>query len=363
MSWLTKSTEERQRHIGGFIAMTRTLEDATRVLRKRYMSWHTAPQGNCAFIVGITNTGKTTAIDEFMAEIRDGIAAQFKDGNDLVLADEEAYPPTMSVAFERPGQGVVRPVIKVFVGKRVTFNNLLWDTLLALGIKAPKNATYSQMMTMIRTQIREQEVKLLIFDECQHICEGRTQRGQYDAGDVFKLLMKDARVEIACAGLPHATEMLDANTQLAKLVRAKLTIQPFPLALEPESGWIVLLATMSADLPFDKPSDLHSRPTALRLHLATEGLIGHVCALVMSAAVDAMTEGEDHVSMTRLAATYREETGVPDDENPFLMPRIDARHYNALVARKRRERLDAAEARQSGNRPGKSKAAFGARGQ
>jgi hypothetical protein len=156
MVWASRSDEQRRRHVGEFIAITPTMEQAMGVFRRCYRAWHEDQQASCSFVVGETGVGKTTAANEFLEEVRDEYLGNLKDDHNLLLADNADYPHTMSVTFEKPGHGLVRPVLKVFVGKKTTFKQLFADTLTAIGVRIPNGASLGEMKSVARQQITEQ---------------------------------------------------------------------------------------------------------------------------------------------------------------------------------------------------------------
>lgn len=354
--WESRTAEERRRHVGEFIAITPTTEEAIAVLRRCYDRWHEEQQASCSFVVGETGVGKTTAANEFMEEVREEYLGTFTDDHNLLLADEAEYPHTMSVTFERPGHGLVRPVLKVFVGKKSTYKQLFADTLTAIGVKVPKGASLGEMKSIARRQVKEQGIRLIIFDECQHIAESNLTRDPYEAADVFKVLMKEARVQVACVGLPHATDFLLENAQLETLKDEEYRMKPFPLDLDEDSELCIFLRAYSEDLPFDHPSDLDAPEIALRLHLASEGHVATITKYVSLAAKEAIGLGHPSVTLDHLAEVFRRKTGLPDEENPFRMAVPDAKGFRARQKARRTERLAEARKRRAPRKakPGKS---------
>ncbi|WP_187144481.1 TniB family NTP-binding protein [Microvirga massiliensis] len=362
MAWASRSAEERRRHLGEFLAVTPTMEEAMGVLRRCYRAWHEGPQASCSFVVGETGVGKTTAADEFLEEVRGEYLGTLKDDHNLLLADAAEYPHTMSVTFERPGHGLVRPVLKVFVDKKATFKQLFAATLTAIGVRIPRGASLAEMTSIARHQIREQGIRLIIFDECQHITESNLTRDPYEAADVFKVLMKEARVQVACVGLPHATDFLLENAQLETLKDEEFRMMPFALDLDERGEYRMFLKAYSDDLPFDEPSHLDESATALRLHMASEGYVAAITKYVSLAAKEAIDRGKEAVTVPLLAEVYRRKTGTPDGENPFLIPLPDPDGFRARRQGRRQEKL--AEARKNRAprkaKPGKSPLRHGA---
>lgn len=343
MKWKSRSVEERRRHIGEFVAITPTMTRAIGVLRRCYRAFHEEQQASCSFVVGETGVGKTTAANEFLEEIREEYRGTLMDGDSLKLADAEEYDRSMSVTFEKPGHGLVRPLVKIQVAKKTTYKRLFADTLSAIGVRTSSSTTLGEMMSIARQQIKEQGIRLIIFDDCQHIAESNLTRDPYEAADVFKALMKEARVQIACIGLPHATDLLLENAQLETLKSEELRMMPFPLDLSDKGEYRSFLKAFSDDLPFDRKPSLHTTQMALRLHLASDGYVAPLAKYVSLAAKEAIDQNLETITMDLFEEVYRRKHNVPDNENPFCKAEVDPEGFRKTKAARRQERL--AEAR------------------
>lgn len=349
MKWSKQSVEERRQHLGRFVAVTTTMKEANDVMRRCYRRFHEELQASCSFIVGPTGVGKSTAADDFLEEIREEFRGTLKNGQDLKLANHEDYSHTMSVTFEKPGHGLVRPVLKVEVTKS-SYRDLFADTLLAIGIKVRARATLGEMMTIARQQIDQQGIRLIIFDDCQHIVEATWRRNPYEAADVFKALMKQARVQVVCMGLPHTTDFLLENAQLENLKDEELGMVPFDLDLEEDSQFCEFLKALSEHLPFDQKPALDERSIALGLFLASEGYVGTLMKLVSRAAEHALDEGAATVTAAHLKEAYRRKTNAPDFENPFHNKEVDPDGFREMkAARSKARRQEAKKARAERN--------------
>lgn len=343
MKWKNVTKDERMQHIDSFVGITPTMTLALDTLRRCYSAHGKGKQATCCFVVGETGVGKTTVANEFLEEIRAEQMGVLRDGQNLQVPDKEAYPHDMSVTLVKPGHGLVRPVLKVFVGKKTTYKQLLAKTLTAIGINVQKAARYGDMLAIARKQIKEQDIRLIIFDECQHIADCSTGREPYEAADVFKALMKETRVQIACVGLPYALDLLLANRQLVTELKEQRTMNPFEPDFNDGSEFMEFLKAMSADLPFDHTQTIHKAPTAIRLHLASDGYIAGITMMVSEAAKIAIEDGLQGVDLKLLGEVYRRKHDVPPNENPFLLPTVDPDGFRALKAARLKERLQESE--------------------
>jgi hypothetical protein len=184
---------------------------------------------------------------------------------------------------------------------------------------------------------------MIVFDDCQHISESNLTRDPYEAADVFKALMKEARVQIACIGLPHATDFLLENAQLETLKSEELHMKSFPLDLSENSEYCLFLKAFSDDLPFDRKPLLAKPVMALRLHLASDGYVAAIAKYVSLAAKEAIDRNQETITMDLLEEVYRRKHNVPENENPFRQAEIDPEGFRELKADRHLARL--AEAR------------------
>lgn len=339
MKWKNRTADERKLHIDGFVGVTPTMTHALEVLRRCYRSHGGGHQASCSFLVGETGVGKTTVANEFLEEVRAEHMGALMDGQNLQLQDREAYPHDMSVTLEKPGHGLVRPVLKIGVAKKTTYKQLFAQTLTAIGVNVAKATRFREMMSIVRQQVKEQNIRMIIFDECQHIADSSMTRDPYEAADVFKVLMKEARVQIACVGLPYATDLLLENRQLETLKKEEMRMRPFQPDFDAKSELMVFLQTLSSDLPFDRVQPIHKAPVAVRLHLASDGYVAGIAMMVSEAAKIAIEEGIDTIDLELLGEAYRRKHDVPVNENPFLMPKIDPEGFKALKAARWDERV------------------------
>ncbi|MGP9811384.1 TniB family NTP-binding protein [Rhodopseudomonas sp. NSM] len=336
MTWSTRSVEERRKHIGSFVAVTPTMKRATDVFRRCYREYHESQQASCSFVVGETGVGKTTAANDFMEEIREEYRGTLKDGIDVHTIDPKTYPTNMSVTFQQPGRGLVRPILKIMVSKKTTYKQLFGETLAALGMPT-KRATLAEMKSIVRRQIEGQGVRMIIFDECQHIVDSSQIRDPYEAADFLKELMKETRVQICCVGLHYATDFLLENGQLETMKSEEHHMRPFPLDFSESAELCMFLRSLSDDLPFDRKPQLFTPAQALRLHLASDGYVGYITKYVSMAAKDAIDQNLDTVTMDLIGDAYARKHNVPDKENPFRVKgEIDEDGFQKIKAARRK---------------------------
>jgi len=251
-SWADAPVEEREAHVGQFVAMSPSLMSSVRFIRAHMRGYRTSPEGEISFLLGDTRAGKTTAINEVIDQIADETGGQIVSQHLYDTRDSEAL---VSVIAQTPN-GIERPIVKIFVPIGPTFNGLLSDVLVAFDIKLPQRATFAERLLALGRQLSGQRTRLVIFDDTQHICEKGKTAAAYEASEVFKVLAKTGRVQVLCAGLEHTREIKDANPQAAWLGGEEHWVKPLEIVAATKAPIAKFCATLNSELPFDEPSQL-----------------------------------------------------------------------------------------------------------
>jgi AAA domain len=362
MRWAQRGSQERLNHIGQYIAMTPTLQSAIGAVRSHYEAWRTQPEGSCLFLIGESRVGKTAALDEFVEELHKQLSFAYAVKKGYEVKDLDPLTASTAITIVTP-TGLERPIIKVLVGSRPTFNEPLAHVLLYLGVPVASRVTFGERLQLLTTQLTGQKVHMVVFDEVQHISEHRSAEGAYRAADVFKVLMKATRVQIVCAGLPHTLEIMDANPQIAGLTHQIHHVRPFAFDLDHASELMRFMQAINQELPFDEISTMAEPDVALRVGLYTDFCAGRIALLTHAAVGYAIERNRRCIDIKVLAETLRERFCVPDTENVFKMCSDALKGYSDLIRQRRQERLSAAEHRQTKSaRHKRHRSSFGARG-
>jgi hypothetical protein len=316
------SDTERLTHLGNFQADTGQFIEAREAMLRLYRGWRTTRDAHLLIISGDSAVGKTTVADDVIQELKDewdGIASD--KGND-VCEPFGPLPPTLGITKEGP-DGMIRPVLKVFTEPKARARGLLRDTLHALGVRTNVHDTFGELMDRLQTHVVGQQVRLLVLDEVHHVVEGHGNRTAYEAVEVIKMLLLQARVQIACVGLPVTETIVDRNPELPRHCRGRMRMVPFWQDLSARGDYVRFLKTLARELPFDTVPDLTNSDLALRIHLATGGYIGHIINLVHAASEIAIELGLEGISQKILGEVYGRIAGIPSSENPFILAIID----------------------------------------
>jgi hypothetical protein len=264
----------------------------------------------------------------------------------------------LSPICHKTPQGLRRPIAVVWVDPRPRFNSFMKDT--ALGLQVDLGVCIE-----IARALEEQEVKMIIFDDVQHIVENNMN--VYGAGDVFKVFAK-ARVQVICIGLPKAEDLGNENEQLERLVANTYTVLPLRCSVNDfptidVNGRVIgserqqltpfrrLMKALdrrdgkNSVLPFDEPSNLSDPDMALRIHQAYRGYTGRMMKLVMRAAKLAIEDGSPRISRKHFEVAYRNASRCSDESNWFKMSFSEIRdRFGSVIAKRSVEDEDEEDA-------------------
>lgn len=354
-SWDDVPVEEREAHIGHFVAMSPSLTSSVRFIRAHMRGYRTSPEGEIAFLLGDTRAGKTTAINEVIDQIAEETGGQIVS---QILDDNRESEALVSVIVQTPN-GIERPIVKIFVPVGPTFNGLLSDVLVAFDIRLPQRAKFAERLLALGRQLSSQRTRLVIFDDTQHICEKGKREPAYEASEVFKVLAKTGRMQVLCVGLEHTREIKDANRQAEWLGGEEHWVKPLEIVAATEAPLAKFCTTLNSELPFDQPSKLNRPEMFVPLGMFCEGYEGRIATLVRLMTQYAIYNHHPRLDQT-VGARYLQSKSVPDAENPFLLSGSALDDYPKRVAANKKDRIVAAEKRRSKGR--KTRTAFGARG-
>jgi hypothetical protein len=291
-------------------------------------------EGDGAFIIGETGAGKTTAARMYIDEKYDALRA-------LDPAGEWSRPKVAGTDLRpivrKTASGRERPIVVVSVNARPRFNSLLRDTALAMQVPLAKNFDFGEAMNEVMMAIETQKVKMIIFDDVQHIFDAGMNA--YSAADVFKLFLK-SRVAVVCIGLPYAELLTAVNPQLDRLVQQKIMMAPLRCSIgdfpevdhrgrpkeevEKTAYREIMEAIDTRDgansvLPFDEQSNLSYPDMALRIFQASGGYIGEIMKLIQLASTLAILDGSTRVTKQDFAQAHENRTRCSDEANWFKM--------------------------------------------
>lgn len=327
------SAAERIAIVGNFIAETSQFTAARKAVLRTYRGWRLSKDGTFMMLTGLSGAGKTTVADLVLEDLEEEWQGKVSDQDAGIVEPTCHIPATAGITKERVG-GLIRPVIKVYVEPKARCRGLLRDILRALGIRAPMHATFGDLMEMVELHLHKQEVRMIFLDEVHHIVEGQSKTTAYEASEVVKMLLLQARVQVVGIGLTHAESIVDNNPELPRHLRGRYVMTALAGGIDDRRGdYLGFLGGLSATLPFEQKPDLTKPEMALRLWVASEGLVGKIMNLVQEAATLAIEDGLKTVGIKQFQDAFGQIENVGEEENPFFIEMSGVTAYAKIRSR------------------------------
>ena len=203
----------------------------------------------------------------------------------------------------RNKDGVSRPAIYIEIPTAPTAIGVFETMLEALGDPKPSQGTRTVKKRRVIKMLREQNVKLLVLDDLQHIVDRQSDRILFDASEAIKEILIEYPISTLCAGLADAERVVLSNEQLSRRHMATQRLERFnwKVAKSRRAFVGVLLAFQQSMEIYELP-DLKDESVALRFYLATGGIMDFVFKLFL---FSAQIAAENNLDGVRLA-TFQE---------------------------------------------------------
>jgi hypothetical protein len=146
-------------------------------------------------MLGETGLGKSTLLDKFVNKHHHLLSEQILKGAE--------YPITPV------------PIIKFQMPEHPTVKYVCSDLLTAAGHTKP-TGTEKELVSRIDTLIREQRVKILVIDECQHLLREHAGKRTTDVLNFIKNRMNKHHLVVIVAGIPTAEAAVQEHAELAE---------------------------------------------------------------------------------------------------------------------------------------------------
>jgi energy-coupling factor transporter ATP-binding protein EcfA2 len=230
-----------------------------------------------SLLTGESGVGKSTVIEAFAA----------------------ANPP------RRSAEGVERPVALQPLFTPCTVKAMVVGGLEALEVPCSDRSTLSSLHRLWVHHLREQDVRLIIADEVQHLLEPGRDRLIHQVADYLKTLLNETRIPILCVGLPSAEMILQENPQLERRSDMRVRLRPF-VWRENGAHFRTFLHVLKTRLPFDEPPALEEQGFAHAMFEATDGYVGRVVRLTRQACIGCILRGSRTVTIADFAQAFEE---------------------------------------------------------
>ncbi len=217
-------------------------------------------------LVGQTNNGKTMIVEKF----------------------RRSHPP---MAATDTVDGVARvPVLKIQMPSGPDERRFFGAILEELGMgQWPRDNLAARQSDAVRL-MRLTDVRMLIIDELHNILSG-TRTQQRRLLNLLRWLGNELQIPLVGVGTAEALHAIRSDDQLAN------RFEPVPLPLWSEGPeYLRLLSTLEALLPLQKASGLAGPVLAGTIFTRSEGVLGEIVAIVIRAAVEAISSGAEAIT-------------------------------------------------------------------
>ena len=224
----------------------------------------------CLVIFGSTGMGKTRVVQKF-------------------LRDNRAH-------FDRRLGRTRTPVVSIQMPPTPSERDLYEEILSAMGGVFSHGTSVTILRHRIRTLARQLEVRMLIIDEIHSLLAG-TFREQRVILNAIRFLANDLRIPLVCLGTEEANQALMTTSSWRTASR--------PQSCPPEENdasfeQLLLSFDRFAILPLRLPSELRDPKIHQRILSLTEGVLGRICKLIETAAIEAIRSGEGGIALALL---------------------------------------------------------------
>jgi hypothetical protein len=239
-------------------------------------------EAHCMALGGLTGTGKTT----------------------LVRSYAEAHPRLETA------EGSMVPVLYVETPSPATIKSVAAAMLRYLGDPRSASGTLWSMNERLVHFIHATGAELIIMDDFHHLFDDEAQRALCVVSDWLKVLIKETGVPFLVVGLEDKLRLiLKANPQLSRLFACREVLHPFPWnpaapKMVQDFSRFIDFAQEAVGVSF--VAEVPRLELLHRLHLATDGVVGHVVTLLRQARMLAERRRQGHLDLAVLSLTFRQ---------------------------------------------------------
>lgn len=172
----------------------------------------------------------------------------------------------------------------------------------------------NEVHRVLVSAMKEHKVKLMIFDEFQHIFSPNGEKVSTQVIDWLKRLMNITQVPAVLVGTEQMDRLGAVDSQLTTRVPTSIKLLPF----QHNAEWIGFLKALSVQCTAIDISIIYEPDIALQLFRITGGVIRPLKTLIVQAVVMAVSVEAEKLTREGLYSAYRFVYG--DDvsmENPF----------------------------------------------
>lgn len=270
----TLPNEERVWRIRGdrWIGYTRARSALHRL--EELFTWPSKQRMPNLLIIGPTNNGKSMIVEKF------------RRAHAATTSDEGGHELIPIVVVQTPSEPSV-----------ARFYAML---LASIGAPLRPRAKVSELEHLALKLLRTVEAKVLVIDELHNILAGKSDVRR-EFLNLLRFLGNELRIPIVGVGIRDAFLAIRSDDQLEN------RFEPLMLPVWEEGEELLsLLASFAAALPLRRLSEIATPSMARYILSRTEGTIGEIATLLTSAALIAVTTGEESINRRTLSLSEYE---------------------------------------------------------
>ncbi|HAU1387083.1 TPA: TniB family NTP-binding protein [Legionella pneumophila] len=231
------------------------------------LNWPSKQRMPNLLIVGPTNNGKSMIIEKF----------------------RRTHPPIA----ERDSEKI--PVVSVQMPSEPSIKRFYSALLVAIGAPIRPRQQLAELEQQALRLLRTVKVRMLVIDELHNIMAGAGS-SQREFLNLLRFLGNELRIPLVGIGTKEAYLAIRSDDQLEN------RFEPMVLPVWQEGKELEsLLASFIAMLPLRRPSFIANSDMARYLLARTEGTIGEIAQLLISAAIVAIETGEESINSRMLS--------------------------------------------------------------
>ena len=275
-------------------------------IRRLYHRDNKASEGGCMLLTGPSGSGKTKLIEDFISDFpripHGRVDAQGNVADDAPVVCATVPDTSLKTLTER--------LFHAFSGTTANSRRRRFDLQEAIVFHA-----------------KEMNTRLLILEEAHQAIDRKRDVVAHDVAVFLKDLSNKAQFSLLIVGTDKAKRLITANAELERRVISAQELKPFSWdAQDDRDIFIGLLMEFDERLakPLGMLSNLDDKETALRIHVATGGLVGQLARLLENAGVIAIREGggcvKQRLTLEHLARAFEKTAIDKEAANPFRVP-------------------------------------------
>lgn len=220
---------------------------------------------------------------------------------------------------------VLVPAFYSLVPSPVTIKGVASSMLYALGDPAPSKGNALDLTFRLGKLLRQCKTEVILLDELQHLL--KHDMGKSDnVKDWLKTVINEFRVPVVVVGMPECAEIISQDAQLARRFQRHYKLGDLAFGGRKKGPFRKFVESLSgAYIQIVKLDSVHSfaaREYALMMYAATGGNPANTSTLFKQAALEALLEGRESVTLEDFSKAYsglQLPNALKFEDNPFEM--------------------------------------------